>query len=90
MLVAICPVAVRWRLEMNIKPGDVAIFKNGEEAIVERTVKIGESHFKISFNKKVHGWIRDERIDYCWIYNRRGLINTGSPNGNDIVKVIQC
>ena len=90
MLGAIGRVGGRWRRERSIKPGDVAIFKNGEEAIVERTVKIGESHFKISFNKKVHGWTRDERIDYYWIYNKRGLINTGSLNGNDIVKVIPC
>ena len=75
---------------MDIKPGNVVIFKNGEEAIVEKVVKIGQTHFRISFNKKVHGWIRDEMRNCCWIYNKKGLVNTDFPNGNDIVKVIPC
>ncbi len=75
---------------MDIKPGDIAIFKNGEEATVEKVVKIGQTHFRISFDKKVHGWIRDEMRNYCWIYNKRGLVNTDFPSGNNIVKVIPC
>lgn len=75
---------------MDIKLGDIAIFSNGEEAVVEKVVKIGQTHFRISFNKKVHGWIKDKMRNYCWIYNERGLVNTDFPNGNNIVKVITC
>ena len=89
MLVVICPVAVRWRLEMDIKPGDIAIFKNGEEAAVV-CVRSEHDFFRICFSNEVSGWIGEEAKNLCWTYNKRGILNTGFPNGNNIVKVIPC
>ena len=86
MLVAICPVAVRWRLIMleNIQKGDICIFQNGEEATVIdlKTEYSGSRAVKLYFNKDVQGlgcksssW--NYRLDGTWI-----------GKGNNIVKVI--
>ena len=86
MLVAICPVAVRWRLEMleNIQRGDICIFQNGDEATVidfkpdycrSRTIKL-------YFNKDVEG---SGAKSPNWNYSLSGK---WIGNGNNIVKVI--
>ena len=72
---------------MNIKPGNVTIFKNGEEAIVERIRDEG-SHFRIYFNKEVTGWIGEKAKNRYWDYEKDGTFATVESNGNDIVKVI--
>ena len=75
---------------MDIKPGDVTIFKNGEEAVVEKIIESRPGYFGILFKKKVSGWIGEEAKNNCWTYTKKGVFNTAFPNGNDIVKVIQC
>lgn len=74
---------------MDIKPGDIAIFKNGEEAAVV-CVRSEHDFFRIRFSNEVSGWIDGEVKDHCWTYNKRGILNTDFPNGNNIVKVIPC
>lgn len=74
---------------MDMKPGDIAIFENGEEAAVV-CVRSEHDFFRICFSNEVSGWIDREVEDHCWTYNKRGNPNTDFPNGNNIVKVIQC
>ena len=86
MLVAICPVAVRWRLEMleNIQRGDICIFQNGEEATVINFNPdyCGSNTIRLFFNKEVRGGSADESV---WNYYLNGK---WIGNGNNIVKVI--
>ena len=86
MLVAICPVAVRWKLTMleNVQKGDVCIFQNGEEAKVTDYIKgfCGSRTVKLFFNKDVEG-LNSKSSD--WNYRFDG---TWLGNGNNIVKVI--
>ena len=86
MLVAICPVAVRWRLEMleNIQRGDICIFQNGEEATVIDLEPdyCGSNTIRLFFNKEVRGGSADESV---WNYRLSGK---WIGNGNNIVKVI--
>ena len=90
MLVATYHVVVRWKLEMDIKSGDVAIFKNGEEAAVVCITRSGQDYFRICFSNAVSGWVGEEIKSLCWTYTEKGVFNTDFPNGNDIVKVIPC
>ena len=87
MLVAICHVAVKWKLTMleNIQRGDVCIFQNGEEAKVMDYIKdnCGPRTIMLYFNKDVEGFGSKSpnwnyRLDGTWI-----------GNGNDIVKIIR-
>ena len=71
----------------NIQRGDICIFQNGEEAIVERIVDDG-SYFRIYFNKEVTGWIGEKTKNHYWDYKKDGTFATVESNGNDIVKVI--
>ena len=92
MLVAICPVAVRWRLEMDIKPGDVAIFKNGEEAKVIKINKRNDiNRMIIYFDKKVVGFLEEKAsVRNYWVYLLNGKFDSILRQGNNIVKVIPC
>ena len=87
MLVAICPVAVRWRLEMleNIQRGDVCIFQNGDEATVIdfKPDYCGSNTIRLYFNKEVRGSGVNESV---WNYYLNGK---WIGNGNDIVKIIR-
>ena len=87
MLVAICHVAVRWRLTMleNIHRGDVCIFKNGEEATVIdfNPGYCGSDTIRLYFNKEVRGGSADESV---WNYRLSGK---WIGNGNNIVKIIR-
>lgn len=71
----------------NLKKGDIVVFKNGEEAAVERIVDDG-SDFRIYFNKEVTGWIGEKTKNRYWDYEKDGTFATVESNGNDIVKVI--
>ena len=92
MLVAICPVAARWRLEMDIKPGDVAIFKNGEEAKVIKINKRNDiNRMIIYFDKKVVGFLEEKAsVRNYWVYLLNGKFDSILRQGNNIVKVIPC
>ena len=86
MLVAICPVAVRWKLTMleNIQRGDVCVFQNGDEATVIdfEPGYCGSNTIRLYFNKEVRGGSADESV---WNHHFDG---TWIGNGNNIVKVI--
>ena len=86
MLVAICPVAARWRLIMleNIQRGDVCVFQNGDEATVIDLEPdyCGSTTIRLYFNKEVRGGSADESV---WNYYLNGK---WVGNGNNIVKVI--
>ena len=86
MLVAICHVAVRWKLTMleNIQRGDVCIFQNGEEATVIdfEPDYCGSNTIRLFFNKEVRGGDANESV---WNYRLSGK---WIGNGNNIVKVI--
>ena len=86
MLVAICPVAVRWKLTMleNIQRGDICIFQNGDEATVIdfNPGYCGSNTIRLFFNKEVRGGSSDESV---WYYDLNGKWRGG---GNNIVKVI--
>ena len=86
MLVAICHVAVRWKLTMleNIQKGDVCIFQNGEEAKVIDLEPdyCGSNTIRLYFNKEVRGGSANESV---WNYRISGK---WIGNGNNIVKVI--
>lgn len=71
----------------NLKRGDIVVFKNGEEAAVER-IKDEDNCFRIYFNKEVTGWIEDRTKNRYWDYKKEGTFVTVESNGNDIVKVI--
>ena len=77
---------------MDIKPGDIAIFKNGEEA---KVVKIDKrnviNRMVIYFDKKVVGFLEEKTfIRNYWIYLLDGTFDSVLRQGNDIVKVIPC
>ena len=86
MLVATCPVAVRWKLTMleNVQRGDICIFKNGDEATVIdfNPGYCGSDTIRLYFDKSVEGGNADESV---WNYYLSGK---WIGNGNDIVKVI--
>ena len=86
MLVATCPVVVRWRLEMleNIQRGDICIFQNGDEATVIDLEPgySGSNTIRLYFNNLVKGCTADE---FAWNYRLNGK---WIGNGNNIVKVI--
>ena len=92
MPVAICPVAVRWRLKMDIKPGDIAILKNGEEAKVVKINKRNDiNRMVISFDKKVIGFLDENTyVRNYWVYLLDGKFDSVLRQGNNIVKVIPC
>ena len=71
----------------NLKKGDIVVFKNGEEAAVER-IENRDSYFCIYFNKEVTGWIKGKLKNRYWDYEKEGTFVTVESNGNDIVKVI--
>ena len=87
MLVAICPVAVRWKLTMleNIQRGDICVFKNGEEATVIdfKLNYCGSNTIRLYFNKEVRGSGVNESV---WKYYLNGK---WIGNGNDIVKIVR-
>ena len=72
----------------NLKRGDIVVFKNGEEATVER-IEDKDSCFRIYFNKEVTGWIKERTKYHYWDYKKEGTFVTVESNGNDIVKVIK-
>lgn len=77
---------------MDIKPGDIAILKNGEEAKVVKINKRNDiNRMVIYFDKKVVGFFEGETSirDY-WVYILDGKFDSILRQGNDIVKVIQC
>lgn len=86
MLVAICPVAVRWKQTMleNIQRGDICIFQNGDEATVIDLEPdyCGSNTIRLYFNKEVRGGDANESV---WNYRLSGK---WIGNGNNIVKVI--
>ena len=71
----------------NLKKGDIVVFKNGEEATVER-IEDKDNNFCIYFNKEVTGWIKERPKNRYWDYEKEGTFVTVESNGNDIVKVI--
>lgn len=72
----------------NLKKGDIVVFKNGEQAAVER-IENGYGNFRIYLNKEVTGWIGEKTKNRYWDYEKEGTFATVEPNGNDIVKVIK-
>lgn len=90
MLVAICPVAVKWRPMMleDINYGDICVFNNGEEATVTKYQSDNDGDISIIFDKDVIGY--SDQAGDRWIYDSNGrfLRPMDDPDGNDIVKVI--
>lgn len=82
MLVAICPVAVRWKPKMKFKSGMLAIFKNGEEAVIHEA-DISHEAVTILFDRKVTGF---SGKSLSWSYELDGK---WIGNGNDIVKTLE-
>ena len=77
---------------MDIKPGDIAILKNGEEAKVVKINKRNDiNRMVISFDKKVIGFL-DENASArnYWVYLLDGKFDSIFRQGNNIVKVIPC
>lgn len=91
MLVAICPVAVKWRQMMleNINYGDICVFSNGEEAAVTDFKKDGSYAISIEFNKDVIGFSDQAEKRWCYDYNGRFFRDADDPDGNDIVKIVR-
>ena len=77
---------------MDIKPGNIAILKNGEEAKVVKINKRNDiNRMIIYFDKKVIGFLDEDAYvrDY-WIYLLDGKFDSVLRQGNNIVKVIPC
>ena len=77
---------------MNIKPGNVVIFKNGEEAKVVKIIKRNDiNRTLIYFDKKVVGFLEEKTyIRNYWVYLIDGKFGSVLRQGNNIVKVIPC
>ena len=77
---------------MNIKSGDVVIFKNGEEAKVIKINKRNDiNRMIIYFDKKVVGFLKENAsVRNYWVYLLDGKFDSILKQGNNIVKVIQC
>ena len=77
---------------MNIKPGNVVIFKNGEEAKVVKIIKRNDiNRILIYFDKKVVGFLEEEAsVRNYWVYLLDGKFDSILKQGNNIVKVIPC
>ena len=77
---------------MDIKPGDVAIFKNGEEAKVVKIDKRNDiNRMLIYFDKKVVGFLEEKAsVRNYWVYLLDGKFDSILKQGNNIVKVIPC
>ena len=67
---------------MKFKPGMIAIFKNGEQAVIHK-VNIGNEVAAILFDREVTG----VNMKSCsWSYKLNGK---WIENGNDIVKTLE-
>ena len=77
---------------MDIKPGDIAILKNGEEAKVVKINKRNDiNRMVIYFDKKVVGFLEEKAsIRNYWVYLLDGKFDSIIRQGNNIVKVIPC
>ena len=77
---------------MNIKPGNVVIFKNGEEAKVVKIIKRNDiNRILIYFDKKVVGFLEEKAsVRNYWVYLFDGKFDSILKQGNNIVKVIPC
>ena len=72
----------------KVKPGDLVILSNGEQARVTRVDRTRAGNYDLSFNIPVHGTTKGER-DRNWVYNHNGVLCylTGSTCIH-IVKII--
>ena len=77
---------------MDIKPGNVVIFKNGEEAKVIKINKRNDiNRMIIYFDKKVVGFLEEKAsVRNYWVYLLDGKFDSIFRQGNNIVKVIPC
>ena len=77
---------------MDIKPENVVIFKNGEEAKVVKIIKRKDiNRMLIYFDKKVVGFLDEKAyIRNYWVYLFDGKFDSILRQGNNIVKVIPC
>lgn len=77
---------------MDIKPGNVVIFKNGEEAKVVKIIKRNDiNRILIYFDKNVVGFLEEKgSIRNYWVYLPDGKFDSALGQGNNIVKVIPC
>lgn len=82
MLVAICPVAARWKPKMKFKSGMLAIFENGEEVVIHKA-DISHETVTILFDREVTGFSGKSR---SWCYKLNG---EWIGNGNNIVKTLE-
>ena len=75
----------------DAKRGDLAIFSNGSQALIEDVHESSMGRFIVSFDTEVTGWINKD-TKYCWCYNRDGSFSTSPGDRNiphlDIVKVV--
>lgn len=74
----------------DIDYGDICVFSNGEEAAVKDYNKNCRYTISIKFNKDVIGYSDRAKEQWCYEFNGRFLRAADDPDGNDIVKVIQC
>lgn len=72
----------------KVKPGDLVILSNGEQARVVRVDRTRGGNYDLSFNTPVHGTTEGEG-DRNWVYDRNGMLCylTGSTCIH-IVKII--
>ena len=77
---------------MDIKPGDIAILNNGEEAKVVKINKRNDiNRMLIYFDKRVVGFTEEKVfIRNYWVYLLDGTFGSVFRQGNNIVKVIPC
>ena len=57
----------------KVKPGDLVILSNGEQARVTRVDRTRAGNYDLSFNIPVHGTTKGER-DRNWVYARNGML----------------
>lgn len=57
----------------KVKPGDLVILSNGEQARVTRVDRTRTGNYDLSFNTPVYGTTKGER-DRNWVYNRNGVL----------------
>ena len=74
----------------DIDYGDICVFNNGEEAAVTDFDNSCSFSVSIKFNKAVIGYSDRAKEQWCYEYDGRFLRARDDPDGNDIVKVIQC
>ena len=74
----------------NARTGDLVIFSDGSQAVIQDKTRTPSGDVYVTFDKKVTGWINGTEYRQ-WIYHRDGRFALSSINNSphvDIIKVI--